>query len=132
MLNIAYRLLQVGDKPILRLTYICLGWGENPTVKFFDNEHPKKELDCDVKISGALAICDIDLTKTLGQNFYMHMSINGSKWDGKNNKSSNDGNVLIPDYTGTSNDNWKTYDEITVGGNKYVLGRLWSMFVIGH
>jgi hypothetical protein len=132
MLNTVYRLLLVGDKPTLRLTYICLGWGENPTVKFFDNDHPNKELDCVVKISGALAICDIDLTKTVGQSFYMHMSINGNNWDGKNNGSSTNGDVFVPDYTGPSNEVWETYDEITVGDNKYILGRLWSMFVIGH
>jgi hypothetical protein len=131
MLNIAYDLLKVDGKPILRLTYLCVGFDAN-TVKFFDNAHDAKELTWTVVTDGALAIYDIDLTKTVGKNFDMHMSINGSKWDGKNNKSSTDGKVLDFKYTGTNNNTWYTIEEINVGNQKYVLGRWNGMFVIGH
>lgn len=128
MLNTAYDLVEEDGKPVLLLTYMCLGFDEN-TAKFFDGS---KTVTYTVERNGAFVVYHIDLTGTAGANFYMHLSINGQKWNGKANNTSNDGNVLVPDYSGTSTSSWHTYKSITVNGTQYVLGRQYAMIVIGH
>ena len=116
-------------KPILKLTYLCLGYDETH-VEFYDNNHSIKVLPYTVTRDGAHVTYTFDLTPTIGKNFYFHMRLEGKNWNGKDNTTSSNGDVLAPGWTGGTG--WNTQKTITVNGQKYVLVIQYKMIVIGH
>ena len=128
MINTAYDLVEYEGKACLKLTYRCIDY-DYTTAKFFDGS---KELAYTAVRDGANVIYYIDLTNTVGADFWCHMSIEGQLWNSKTGTTSSNGDILCPDWTGAHTSDWTTLKEITVNGQKYVLGVKWSMFIIGH
>ena len=126
--NTAYDLVEYEGKPCLKLTYRCIGY-DATTAEFFDGS---KVLPYTLVIDGANAIYYIDLTNTVGGDFWCHLRLNGQLWNGKEGTTSSNGDLLCPDWTGKHEQSWVTKKELTVNGQKYVLGVMWSMFIIGH
>ena len=126
--NTAYDLVEYEGKPCLKLTYRCIGY-DATTAEFFDGS---KVLPYTLVVDGANAIYYIDLTNTVGGDFWCHLRLNGQLWNGKEGTTSSNGDLLCPDWTGAHEKKWVTKKEFTVNGQKYVLGVMWSMFIIGH
>jgi hypothetical protein len=126
--NTAYDLVEYNGKACLKLTYRCIGY-DYTTAEFFDGS---KVLPYTAVVDGAYVTYYIDLTNTVGSDFWCHLRVNGQLWNGKENTTSGDGNIFCPDWTGSHSKNWVTKKELTVNGQKYVLGVMWSMLVIGH
>ena len=129
MRSTSYSMAEEDGKPILKLTYLCLGYDETD-VEFYDNNHSIKVLPYTVTRDGAHVTYTFDLTPTIGKNFYFHMRLEGKNWNGKDNTTSSNGDVLAPGWTGGTG--WSTQKTITVNGQKYVLGIQYKMIVIGH
>jgi len=128
MINTAYDLVEYNGKACLKLTYRCISYDET-TAKFFDGS---KELPYTVVRDGAFVTYYVDLTNTVGADFWCHMSIEGKLWNSKEGTTSSNGDILCPDWTGAHTSGWTTLKELYVNGQKYVLGVKWSMFIIGH
>ena len=130
MVNTGYDLVEENGKPILKFTYRCLGFDES-TVKFFDNGHNAKELPYTYSRNSELVTYSIDISSTVGADFYIHLSIDGQNWNGRDNVESGNGDALVPGWE-NRDDGWTTFIDKDIGGQKYVLGVKYYMFVIGH
>ena len=123
-----YSLVEEDGKPILLMTYRCVGY-DYTTAEFFDGT---KVLPYTITTEGALVTYHIDLTNTVGGDFYCHLRLEGQLWNGKDNTTSSNGDCLAPGWTGGSTGTWNNQATITVNGQKYNLGIMWAMLIIGH
>lgn len=123
----AYDLVEENGKAILKLTFTCYVFDES-TASFFGNDGVG--LSYTYVRNGASVIYSIDITdKNAKDNIYMHMSIEGQKWNPRDNVASSNGDLLAT--SGQEGSSWVTKKTLTVNGRKYVLGNQYNMIVIG-
>jgi hypothetical protein len=128
MLNTGYEMAVEDGKPVLLLTYTCLGF-DPATAEFFDGG---RTLEYTFTQEGTTVVYHIDLSSIASSDFYFHFKINGQNWNCKTNEASGNGDLLAPGYDGGSNGNWNWQSEVEVDGVMYKLFIVWAMLVIGH